>query len=154
MAILESIQPKAKQEQISSFYHSLAEEKSTFQLPLEAIFQSETLYVVWDTSENILAMAGLRKKCCCSVFFVVVKKEFQGQGWGKQLTEKCFEALSLWNPIFLTVERDNKKAQSLYESLGMHVVSVDHKRVIMVKAKGPLNWFMQFYPFWPKLHRD
>jgi ribosomal protein S18 acetylase RimI-like enzyme len=148
------IDPEEQRDRLMAFYESLESERETFQLPLESILKSHLLYVVEDESGQIKALAGLRKKCCLSVFFVVVKEEFQGHGMGKQLTKTCFNALNLWNPIVLTVERHNKKAQRLYETLGMHVISANQHRVVMLKALGPLNWFMRFFLFWPKLRRD
>lgn len=154
MAILERISPFESQDAIRTFYKSLSTEKETFQLPLDSILKSYLLYVVWDSSQNIQALAGLRKKVGASVFFVVVKEEFQGKGLGKQLTEKCFESLSVLNPILLTVEKGNKKAQHLYESLGMKVISADQNRVIMLKARGPLSWIMRFFLFWIRPRLD
>ena len=151
--MIKAIDPLEYKVQIEEFYHSLIEEKLTFELSLELILSSTHLYGLFSEEGELLGFSGLRKKWCLKIFFVVVKKKAQGKGFGKQLTQICFDQ-SVSGPLYLTVERDNKKAQNLYRDLGMKVISVQKKRIVMMKARGLLGLFTKCSLFWIKPHSN
>lgn len=135
---------------LQQFYDALSEEKETFELSFELIQESHEAWIVRNEAKEIVGLSGLRKKWGCSIFYVVVNKSEQGKGLGRILTEQCLKNQHFVMPLLLSVENSNKKAQTLYESLGMGKVLCLKSRTIMMQKVGPWRLLCYLSQFWTK----
>lgn len=103
---------------------------------------SENVSLLFYTKEKIAGHAALVMKSeDVYLCYVILKKEFQGQGLSKEmvrLTEDYCRANHTHQEIFLNVARDNHRAIKLYESLGYEVIHQFEDKFKMKKALIPL----------------
>jgi len=137
-------------QELQQFYDALKEEKKTFELSFKLIQESHEAWVIRNETKAIAGLSGLRKKWGCSIFYVVVNESEQGKGLGRLLTKKCLEQQHFMMPLLLSVENSNKKAQALYESLGMGKVLCLNSRTIMMQKAGPWRLLCYLSQFWTK----
>ena len=70
---------------IKDFFSTLDDEKRTLQMTAENVIQSKHVFCVGEPGE-IRGLVGIRiNYLCIPDLFIVVKKEYQGQGYGHKL---------------------------------------------------------------------
>jgi len=95
MRVNKFLPTKENWKKLREFYNSLTEEKETFQRdPTSDTWptfrRAKTLFVSW-FSNKIVGVAGLNEQ---NNAFVIIKKEFQGQGLGKKIISACNRDIS------------------------------------------------------------
>ncbi len=81
MRIRKFVPTKENWKKLRVFYDSLTIEKETFQSAWPTFTHAKVLFVAW-SSDKIIGVAGLKEK---NHTFIVIKKEFQGQGLGQKM---------------------------------------------------------------------
>lgn len=111
-----------QREAISRFYSALEEELESFQLGLEQILESERLYALCTQEGNVVGLAGLKRVSLMRVLFMVVEKQWQGKGFGKQLMSRLMSDVGDFRVLMLSVQRSNVAACGLYKRFGFRTV--------------------------------
>lgn len=135
------------EDDLTSFYFLLGDEKLTFNLPLEKVLDSSLLIAMRNEDEHICGICALRPRLGCFSLLMVVLKDYQAKGYGRTLLEKLLENSTVTlRPIFLTVMRANIRARKLYRSEGFVILNRYRSDAIMMYNRGParlLRW-----PLW------
>lgn len=103
------------QSELMKFFFSLKNEQDAFSLTFEQIQSASQLFYICKNKE-IFGIAGIRRIFFINIYFMVVKEEEQGKGYGKKLMTKVLKELS-GKLIILSVNRANIKARRLYNTL-------------------------------------
>jgi len=121
-------------EKVINFYDSLSVEKQTFMLSLDEILNS-LFIVILLFDDSVLGLSGIRKKYGFPLFYIVVKEENQGKGYGKTLIKILFKICRIYKLFFilLTVKTDNFRAIGLYEKYGFKKIFMKKDSFIYIK---------------------
>ena len=118
-------------EELQRFVHSLKEEKLTFSLDYEQILGAEELCVGVDDSGHWCGLGGYRLKWGIGIFFLVIHRDMQNKGLGKQLTSEILANFPRKKILLLSVSRSNTAARRLYDGLGFKTINRTSQYVIM-----------------------
>ena len=127
---------QAHREELQRFIHSLKEEKLTFSLDYEQILSAKELCVGTDELGNWLGLGGYRLKWGVGIFFLVIHRDMQNKGLGKQLTLEVLKNFPRWRILLLSVSRSNAAARRLYDGAGFKTLHRTSMHVIMGLKQG------------------
>jgi ribosomal protein S18 acetylase RimI-like enzyme len=131
-------------DEIQRFMHSLQEEKLTFALQSEQLLEAHCLAVAMDVQGKWLGVAGYRFKYGIGLFFLVIHREAQSKGLGKQLAQQVLAAYSPWKLMLLTVTRSNDHARRLYDGVGFKTLNRTRLFVVMGLNRGIFKLLQPF----------
>jgi len=116
--VLEANQLQENREAITRFVLSLQEERYTFALEVEDLIGSQCMLVARDHGGHWAGLSGWRPRWWGGVFYLVVHRDHQRQGLGKQLTFELARRVPKRMLLLLSVDRSNTRARKLYEDAG------------------------------------
>jgi ribosomal protein S18 acetylase RimI-like enzyme len=134
------------QAEIMKFYYSLTNEQDFFTLSLEEILAATKVVLLYDEDSNIVGLAGTRKKTFMSLYFMVVRHDFQGQGFGKKLISKVLVDIPKYTLLMLTVGRSNLNARRLYHTVDFKTIFRHKSNAFMIYNNKIGQWLR-----WPMI---
>lgn len=123
-------------EELTQFYNTLSCELDTFLLPLGKILSANLLSILRNEDGNIVGIAGIRPTFIFKLFFILLKKEYQGKGLGGKITTHILSAHNKFTILLLTVEKDNIKAKKIYLRHGFTIINQYKNIITMVHNQG------------------
>lgn len=97
---------------------SLTEEKHTFGLSPDQVMQAHRLWLMKDERGEVIALSGWRVKGWVWRYFIIVHRDHQSRGLGKELTQLALSEQRPHRLLLLSVLRSNTRARKLYDRLG------------------------------------
>jgi ribosomal protein S18 acetylase RimI-like enzyme len=130
--------------EIMKFFYSLTDEQDYFTLNLEQLMASNYMVFLLNDKNEIVGLAGVRKSFMHSLYFMVVNKKFQGQGYGKKLISVILDNLPPKSLLLLSVGRSNINARRLYHTVGFKTLHRHKSNAYMLYNNKPGQWFRLF----------
>ena len=109
-------------------FHAMAQKNRAFGFSVESRFGNELIGLVLGYANNHIDDSGY-------IPFVIVKKEFRGQGLAKKLLKAAFSYAKSYGmrSILLTADNHNIMALKLYFSCGFHEVKREELKIYLQK---------------------
>ena len=130
--VLEEPFLQSDEERIGTFLDSLSVERETFRLSLDQICSAHTLCVLARKEAIVVGLAGLRKRGMSRVLFMVVHRNYQGEGVGNLLMSGLMSQVGSSKCVMLSVQCENYRAIGLYEKYGFKTIFTSGDTLIMV----------------------
>ena len=131
----ESIDDNIDNQLIVKFLTALRSENKYFYFNIGKILSSDVLLAKTEAN-NIAGLTGICRVYGVPTFFIVVKKEYQGKGYARDMIEALLPILKTKGYLFvvLTVHRLNRKALKLYNDRGFYSVGIAGDFLYMIIA--------------------
>lgn len=119
----ESIDDNIDNQLIVKFLTALRSENKYFYFNIGKILSSDVLLAKTEAN-NIAGLTGICRVYGVPTFFIVVKKEYQGKGYARDMMKALLPILKKKGYLFvvLTVHRSNNKALRIYDDWGFYRV--------------------------------
>lgn len=143
--------PQLDKKVILDFLSSLTTEKKYFFFVPERIVNAEILIPKFEKGE-LAGLCGIYRRYGLPTFFIVVRTDYQGGGYGKELMEELQNVLKKrhYSFVLLNVHRLNPRAIEIYKKQGYLTLGVIKDLVYMImpfNVTGKMFYSLLRVPF-------
>ena len=138
--------------QMEYFFNSLESEKKYFNLTMERLLKWE-LIMIEVSGDEIIAVAGLEKKWGIVRNNLMIKKEHQGRGLGKQIIDELVDEIKKkYAMVMAVISEQNSGSIKLHLQKGYRRIGRRQTLDYLIKPinqKGVVVYFLMktFFPF-------